>query len=82
MFALHFAEYAAAILAVAGLAAVIYEVAVKSPHSLLELISDSRRFAEPPAATADFRPQIVAENAAPRAEQATAKVQVDRARAA
>jgi hypothetical protein len=38
------------VLAVGGLAAVLWEILVKSPRSLLEMMSDSRHFAEAPLA--------------------------------
>jgi hypothetical protein len=41
---------AVVMLAVGGLAAVLWEILVKSPRSLLEMMSDSRRFAEAPLA--------------------------------
>lgn len=41
---------AAVMLAVGGLAAVLGEVLAKDPGSLLEMMSDSRRFAEAPLA--------------------------------
>jgi hypothetical protein len=41
---------AVAVLAVGGLAAVLAEILVKSPRSLLEMMDDSRRFAEAPLA--------------------------------
>jgi hypothetical protein len=37
-----------AALAVGGLAAVLWEILVKDPRSLVEMITDSRRFAEAP----------------------------------
>lgn len=43
-------SYAAIVLAVGGLAAVLGEILVKNPRSLLEMISDSRRFAGAPLA--------------------------------
>lgn len=42
--------FAALALAVGGIAAVLWEILAKDPHSLLEMISDSRRFAEAPLA--------------------------------
>lgn len=39
---------AAVVLVVGGLAAVLGEILVKAPRSLLEMVSDSRRFAEAP----------------------------------
>jgi hypothetical protein len=41
---------AVAVVAVGGLAAVLSELLVKDPRSLLEMASDSRRFAEAPLA--------------------------------
>lgn len=43
-------SYAAIVLAVGGLAAVLGEILVKNPRGLLEMMSDSRRFAEAPLA--------------------------------
>lgn len=37
-----------AALAVGGLAAVLWEILVKDPRSLVEMVTDSRRFAEAP----------------------------------
>lgn len=45
-----FISFAAVALAVGGLAAVVWEVLAKDPHSLLEMVTDSRRFAESPVA--------------------------------
>ena len=42
--------FAVVALAVGGLAAVLWEVVVKNPRSLLEMVDDSRRFAEAPLA--------------------------------
>lgn len=39
---------AAVVLVVGGLAAVLWEILAKNPGSLLEMASDSRRFAEAP----------------------------------
>jgi hypothetical protein len=39
---------AAVVLVVGGLAAVLWEILVKNPRSLIEMASDSRRFAEAP----------------------------------
>jgi hypothetical protein len=39
---------AAVVLVVGGLAAVLWEILVKNPRSLLEMATDSRRFAEAP----------------------------------
>ncbi|MBX6322197.1 MAG: hypothetical protein IRY94_10245 [Rhodospirillaceae bacterium] len=41
------AGYAALALALVALAAVVLEIAVKSPRSFLEMMTDTRRFAEP-----------------------------------
>ena len=41
---------AAVALVVGGLAAVIWEILAKNPRSLIEMITDSRRFAEAPLA--------------------------------
>lgn len=38
--------FAALALAAGGLAAVLWEILAKDPHSLVEMITDSRRFAE------------------------------------
>jgi hypothetical protein len=43
-------DFAAVLFAVGGLAAVLWEILVKNPRSLLEMMSDSRRFAEAPLA--------------------------------
>jgi hypothetical protein len=43
----HFLGFAALGLAVLGLLAVVLEAAVKSPSTLLDLVTDSRRMAEP-----------------------------------
>jgi hypothetical protein len=43
-----FVNLAAVALVVGGLAAVLWEILVKDPRSLLEMASDSRRFAEAP----------------------------------
>jgi hypothetical protein len=42
--------FAVLALAVGGIAAVVWEILAKDPHSLFEIISDSRRFAEVPLA--------------------------------
>jgi len=47
---LDFVTFAAVALAVGGLAAVLWEVLAKDPRSLLEMVTDSRRFAESPVA--------------------------------
>jgi hypothetical protein len=47
---LDFVTFAAVALAVGGLAAVLWEILAKDPHSLLEMVTDSRRFAETPVA--------------------------------
>lgn len=39
---------AVVVLVVGGLAAVLWEILVKNPRSLIEMASDSRRFAEGP----------------------------------
>lgn len=64
-------SFAAVLLAVGGLAAVLCEILVKSPGSLVEMASDSRRFAEVPlmgeavpAALAVHQPAKKAEPAA------------------
>jgi hypothetical protein len=41
-----FVTFAAVFLAVGGLAAVLWEILVKNPRSLGEMMTDSRRFAE------------------------------------
>jgi hypothetical protein len=43
-----FVTFAVVVLALGGLAAVLWEILVKSPRSLLEMMDDSRRFAEAP----------------------------------
>jgi len=45
-----FVTLAAVVLAVGGLAAVLWEILVKDPRSLAEMATDSRRFAETPLA--------------------------------
>ncbi len=45
-----FVNLAAVVLVVGGLAAVLWEILAKDPRSLLEMVSDSRRFAEAPLA--------------------------------
>jgi hypothetical protein len=40
--------FAALALAVGGLAAVLWEILARDPRSLVEMINDSRRFAEAP----------------------------------
>ena len=57
-----FVNLAVLVLAVGGLAVVLWEVLVKAPVSVLEMMEDSRRFAEAP----------VAEKAAPTARRSTA----------
>jgi hypothetical protein len=54
--------------AVGGLAAVLWEILSKSPGSLLEMATDSRRFAEAPLAS-DSAPAVLrsVERAAPAA---------------
>jgi hypothetical protein len=49
MFALDIVDFVAVALVVLGLAAVLWEIAVKSPRSFVEMMTDSRRFAEQPA---------------------------------
>lgn len=46
-----FVSLAAVVLVVGGLAAVLWEILVKDPRSLIEMAADSRRFAETPLAT-------------------------------
>ena len=46
-----FMTLAVAVLAVGGLVAVVGEILVKAPRSLLEMTADTRRFAEAPLAT-------------------------------
>jgi hypothetical protein len=62
------ADYVAIALAVGGLAAVLWEIAVKHPRSFLDMLADTRSFAEAavPApsvsqapASADARPRLV-----------------------
>src|SRR3546814_13504042 len=56
---------AAAVLAmVGGLAAVLWEVLTKDPRSLLEMMDDSRRFAEAPVAAPAHQPEASASTAA------------------
>lgn len=45
-----FVSLAAVVLAVGGLAAVLWEILAKAPGSLMEMAVDSRRFAEIPLA--------------------------------
>ena len=47
MASLDFITFAVLALAVGGLAAVLWEILVKDPRSLIEMTTDSRRFAEP-----------------------------------
>lgn len=47
------ADYVAIALAVGGLVAVLWEIAAKSPRSFLEIITDTRRFAEHPLSAAE-----------------------------
>lgn len=46
-----FVTLAAVVLALGGLAAVLWEILVKDPRSLIDMAVDSRRFAETPLAT-------------------------------
>src|SRR3546814_12577932 len=56
---------AAAVLAmVGGLAAVLWEVLTQDPRSLLEMMDDSRRFAEAPVAAPAHQPEASASTAA------------------
>lgn len=61
-------SFAAVLFVVGGLAAVLWEILVKSPRSLIEMANDSRRFAEAPlmgdAAPAARRSAKTAERAA------------------
>jgi hypothetical protein len=43
-------DFAAVALVVGGLAAVLWEILARNPRSLLEMMSDSRQFAEAPLA--------------------------------
>jgi hypothetical protein len=47
-------DFVAVALAVGGLAAVLGEILVRNPRSLLELMNDSRRFAEAPLAAEEI----------------------------
>jgi hypothetical protein len=40
--------FAVVVMAVGGLVATVWEILAKDPHSVFEMISDSRRFAEAP----------------------------------
>ncbi|HKP25583.1 MAG TPA: hypothetical protein VJV39_17075 [Dongiaceae bacterium] len=51
-----FVTFAAVFLAVGGLAAVLWEILVKNPRSLVEMMIDSRRFAEASLAGEDNPP--------------------------
>jgi len=51
-----FITFAVLALAVGGLAAVLWEVLVKAPRSLVEMIIDSRRFAEASLAAEENQP--------------------------
>ena len=50
MASLDLISFAAVALVVGGLVAVLWEVLARSPRSLLEMATDSRRFAEAPLA--------------------------------
>ena len=50
MASLNLITFAVLALAVGGLAAVLWEILVKDPRSLVEIATDSRRFAEAPLA--------------------------------
>jgi hypothetical protein len=62
--------FAAVMLMVGGLVAVIWEILTRDPRALLEMMSDSRRFAEAPLVaeqvTADRRPPAPVEVMAER----------------
>jgi hypothetical protein len=63
-------SFVAVAFVVGGLAAVLWEILAKSPGSLLEMATDSRRFAEP-ALTSDSTPAVgrAAELARPAANR-------------
>lgn len=52
MASLNLITFAVLALAVGGLAAVLWEILAKNPRSLIEMATDSRRFAEAPLAGA------------------------------
>jgi hypothetical protein len=56
MASLDFITFAVLALAVGGLAAVLWEILVKDPRSLIEMTTDSRRFAEPSPAREENPP--------------------------
>jgi hypothetical protein len=60
-----FITFAVLALAVGGLAAVLWEILVKAPRSLLEMIIDSRRFAEASLAAEENQPVRRSSDAGP-----------------
>lgn len=63
------ADYVAIALAIGALAALVVEVAAKRPRSFLEMMTDSRRFAERPL-PAESREQAVPSARRPGLERA------------
>lgn len=76
MVSLGSADYVVIALAVGGLAAVLWEIAAKSPRSFLELLTDSRAFAERPAAADQQAAPAAAEPVALHAATALRQPQV------
>ena len=72
MASLNLITFAVLALAVGGLAAVLWEILVKNPRSLIEMATDSRRFAEAPLAgeqTPSARRSVNTSRAAANANQ-------------
>jgi hypothetical protein len=67
MFAFDIVDFIAVGLVVLGLAAVMWEIALKSPRSFVEMVTDSRRFAEQAAGGPQLRviPALATDAAAP-----------------
>ena len=81
MHALDPVDLAAAALFACSLAVVLWEIAVRSPRSLLEMLADSRAFAERPLAEANPR-QAVPSAVAAEPNLPTAAWQPEQRRAA
>lgn len=62
--------FAAFALAVGGLAAVFWEILAKDPRSLVEMITDTRRFAEVPLAGEENPPSRLPANTSREAANA------------
>jgi hypothetical protein len=82
MFGFDILDFVAVALVVLGLAAVLWEIAVKSPRSFVEMVTDSRRFAERPAGPRLRVIPAAGADAAVQSNRLTAPWRPERSRAA